>query len=1022
MFKQPRRQCHDGLMGQLGQVGSPEPEANPNDSPMKYVIRSDPEKITNGKILCCNDVSGSQQQNFECLKKQMQQVRRYHPHLAIQVFGQTHRQLEDGGLMSPAKYLERFYYPGTFKYQTFVHNLNKAIDMIACDGFNVLVIQGDGTFDDRLTFLRHLEKADLTNLKKLVLMYSPGTEKYIMDALSSDVMEILGKIDDAIVFEANELTRGEDAIKDVLDTCTVPVEETPHGFQRIGDLCMVHKDLTPQNIALVIQKKFPEMCKELLEFITSIIEKKPALLLSSDIYRKLHSVLKILLGKTYIDKISIIKTRATGEIRRCLTVLLQGSFYQTEELDEIKRKIGSNVIGYLRFSTEYSVDKILEIIRDGSNIKIIAFIQRFLQNAQYIERKKGTPIESACGMFVMIPTSKKVSKEEYKRQLRMAFSTMFIQWGPFLVNGSRLFLAGLAMLSSKFPVNTLIKKCLEGAFLDDPHYAMKMLGFQIDPEKDPEIPSLIYSEPIMGVLGPCICDKDMSIRLLGDNPLIDIICYMIERFYYTIRLSSAFRELCEEKISWDKQVPEETKKCIGIGAIVFITPWEGEEFPGLPACARVLKKGTKKNKGTFQCEYFDEPENSRDTYYIHPNRLRLISGNSSEKVDKNIRAYVMKMKEGMSKTPLIDVKNPADKETQLALRAKNDAELNCFIQKETGEVVRYKTKRFSQNIPPQILLLILKDSFGLKGLPQKLKEHLLKGKGVLKQNVIMEIYSGSFAKQDVVTKAEPEPEPEPEQVAEPEPEQVAEPDLQFNDENGDAIPIQDEDVLRIIGAFKKKMKLVQFDFAKGAKKYECMYCGDGSTKPSRFEHWSTCLHSMCLGCGEYLREQTKLKPGDFVNPAIYNCGHVECHVFNPFGDGRIQKIHDENDDELPTDVFLRVCSNLTCDEIFKEAKDCGMSPDDVPKFCEKHRLVTGEVRECPSCKTLVLKDGGCDHIHCTCGHHWCWRCRWEFSAEIIDRLDGIFWHCGGRCDAEKEKLYIEDSDYDSDEGGYDTMY
>lgn len=38
-------------------------------------------------------------------------------------------------------------------------------------------------------------------------------------------------------------------------------------------------------------------------------------------------------------------------------------------------------------------------------------------------------------------------------------------------------------------------------------------------------------------------------------------------------------------------------------------------------------------------------------------------------------------------------------------------------------------------------------------------------------------------------------------------------------------------------------------------------------------------------------------------------------------------------------------------------------------------LVTkGELKHCPHCKVMVQKDGGCNHMSCVCGWHWCWEC------------------------------------------------
>jgi ariadne-1 len=36
------------------------------------------------------------------------------------------------------------------------------------------------------------------------------------------------------------------------------------------------------------------------------------------------------------------------------------------------------------------------------------------------------------------------------------------------------------------------------------------------------------------------------------------------------------------------------------------------------------------------------------------------------------------------------------------------------------------------------------------------------------------------------------------------------------------------------------------------------------------------------------------------------------------------------------------------------------------------------VKRCPSCKRLVEKNGGCNHMTCQCGFHWCWICTKPF--------------------------------------------
>jgi hypothetical protein len=40
---------------------------------------------------------------------------------------------------------------------------------------------------------------------------------------------------------------------------------------------------------------------------------------------------------------------------------------------------------------------------------------------------------------------------------------------------------------------------------------------------------------------------------------------------------------------------------------------------------------------------------------------------------------------------------------------------------------------------------------------------------------------------------------------------------------------------------------------------------------------------------------------------------------------------------------------------------------------------------CPQCKRVGLKDLACNHITCTCGHHWCYHC-----GKSLSNNDGHF--------------------------------
>jgi hypothetical protein len=74
--------------------------------------------------------------------------------------------------------------------------------------------------------------------------------------------------------------------------------------------------------------------------------------------------------------------------------------------------------------------------------------------------------------------------------------------------------------------------------------------------------------------------------------------------------------------------------------------------------------------------------------------------------------------------------------------------------------------------------------------------------------------------------------------------------------------------------------------------------------------------------------------------------------------------------------------NYTCDEW----KDKDNFKDDSMKKLG--------IKRCPKCRRAIEKDGGCNHIHCRCGAHICWKCLkyFDFSNDCYDHLAKA---CGG---------------------------
>ena len=63
-------------------------------------------------------------------------------------------------------------------------------------------------------------------------------------------------------------------------------------------------------------------------------------------------------------------------------------------------------------------------------------------------------------------------------------------------------------------------------------------------------------------------------------------------------------------------------------------------------------------------------------------------------------------------------------------------------------------------------------------------------------------------------------------------------------------------------------------------------------------------------------------------------------------------------------------------------------------------------KPCPQCGHLVVKTIGCDHIECTCGAHWCYRCG-ELQRNENACYDHMYNCEGGQRSAADERRITE---------------
>ena len=101
----------------------------------------------------------------------------------------------------------------------------------------------------------------------------------------------------------------------------------------------------------------------------------------------------------------------------------------------------------------------------------------------------------------------------------------------------------------------------------------------------------------------------------------------------------------------------------------------------------------------------------------------------------------------------------------------------------------------------------------------------------------------------------------------------------------------------------------------------------------------------------------------------YKCKEPYCFGSNNCGD---------NEEKYEGDITRRLCEK--CERERKKQREL-IEKENEKKY-ESWRKEK-DVKSCPKCGKHIEKNGGCDHMTCLCGTHWCWICGKEQNESTI---------------------------------------
>lgn len=185
-------------------------------------------------------------------------------------------------------------------------------------------------------------------------------------------------------------------------------------------------------------------------------------------------------------------------------------------------------------------------------------------------------------------------------------------------------------------------------------------------------------------------------------------------------------------------------------------------------------------------------------------------------------------------------------------------------------------------------------------------------------------------------------------------------------------------------AFDKVTSLTSFVVGRQKKSRVCVICDSKKRRGKKICSNPDCNCSVCYACLQQNFDNA-IRTGYLINSGLLCCflcreplnipKIAKVDTNSSYSKQRLEAISQaiaKSNEKLY--VYCSSCYyiNEYCD------KECGQSVREGNLMCSKCNLSRAEIikesKKCPGCGRSIMKNGGCSHMTCPCGTHFCWIC------------------------------------------------